>query len=145
MLIFYTKVIKFYWLMLLLYPGEPLVLVWLKFLNNYQSYFYLKLNTLVESVDPNLLTREDNSIQHFLWVIPPVWLRISSKIQFLNNYDRHWNETQHTCSLSNGEPITTGDPVICISRFICPCFDIVHRNLGFFLVWLKFLNNYQSH
>jgi hypothetical protein len=25
----------------------------------------LKLNTLVESVDPVLLTREDNSIQHF--------------------------------------------------------------------------------
>jgi hypothetical protein len=24
------------------------------------------LNTLVESVDPNLLTREDNSIQHFI-------------------------------------------------------------------------------
>jgi hypothetical protein len=26
----------------------------------------LKLNTLVENVDPNLLTREDNSIQHFI-------------------------------------------------------------------------------
>jgi hypothetical protein len=26
----------------------------------------LKFNTLVESVDPNLLTREDNSIQHFI-------------------------------------------------------------------------------
>jgi hypothetical protein len=26
----------------------------------------LKLNTIVESVDPNLLTREDNSIQHFI-------------------------------------------------------------------------------
>jgi hypothetical protein len=26
----------------------------------------LKLNTLVESVDPNLLTREDNSILHFI-------------------------------------------------------------------------------
>jgi hypothetical protein len=39
----------------------------------------LKLNTLVESVDTNLLTREDNSIQHFIWVIPPFWLRISSK------------------------------------------------------------------
>ena len=39
----------------------------------------LKLNTLVESVDPNLLTRADNSIQHFIWVIPPLWLRISSK------------------------------------------------------------------
>jgi hypothetical protein len=24
------------------------------------------------------------------------------------------------------------DPVICISRVICPCFDIVHRNLGYF-------------
>jgi hypothetical protein len=26
----------------------------------------LKLNTLVESVDPNLLTREENSFQHFI-------------------------------------------------------------------------------
>ena len=26
----------------------------------------MKLNTLVESVDPKLLTREDNSIQHFI-------------------------------------------------------------------------------
>jgi hypothetical protein len=26
------------------------------------------------------------------------------------------------------------DPVICISRVICPCFDIVHRNWGYFLV-----------
>ena len=34
----------------------------------------LKFNTLVESVDPNLLTREDNSIQHFIWVIRPFWL-----------------------------------------------------------------------
>ena len=24
-----------------------------------------------------------------------------------------------------------GDPVICISRVICPCFGIVHRNLGY--------------
>jgi hypothetical protein len=28
----------------------------------------LKLNTLVESVEPVLLTREDNSIHHFIWV-----------------------------------------------------------------------------
>jgi hypothetical protein len=35
------------------------------------------------------------------------WLRICSKMQFLNNYDGQWNETRHTCSLSNGEPITT--------------------------------------
>jgi hypothetical protein len=64
------------------------------------------------------LTREDNSIQHFIWVIPPFWFK---KIQFLNNYDRHWNETQQTCSLSNGEPITTRQVtlVICISRVIC--------------------------
>ena len=34
-------------------------------------------------------------------------LEFLKKIQFLNNYDGHWNETQHTCSLSNGEPITT--------------------------------------
>jgi hypothetical protein len=30
------------------------------------SFQTLKLNTIVESVDPNLLTREDNSIQHFI-------------------------------------------------------------------------------
>ena len=66
-------------------------------------------------------------------------LEFLQKIQFLNNYDRHWNETQHTCSLSNGEPITNkaGDPVICISRVICPCFDIVHRNLGYFFSIIK--------
>ena len=34
-------------------------------------------------------------------------LEFLQKIQLLNNYDRHWNETQHTCSLSNWEPITT--------------------------------------
>jgi hypothetical protein len=34
-------------------------------------------------------------------------LEFLQKIQFLNNYDRQWNETRHTCSLSNGEPITT--------------------------------------
>ena len=41
------------------------------------------------------------------------------KIQFLNNYDRHWNETQHTviCSLSNGEPITTRQVTL---RFVYP-------------------------
>ena len=27
-----------------------------------------------------------------------------------------------------------GDPVICISRVICPCFGIVHRNLGYFSI-----------
>jgi hypothetical protein len=29
------------------------------------------------------------------------------------------------------------DPVICISRVICPCFDIVHRNLGYFFSIIK--------
>jgi hypothetical protein len=43
----------------------------------------LKLNTLVESVDPNLLTREDNSIQHFIWVIPPFWKNIISYWEIL--------------------------------------------------------------
>ena len=34
-----------------------------------------------------------------------------------------------------GNPLQnkSGDPVICISRVICPFFDIVHRNLGYFL------------
>jgi hypothetical protein len=27
--------------------------------------------------------------------------------------------------------------VICISRVICPCFDIVHRNLGYFFSIMK--------
>jgi hypothetical protein len=40
-------------------------------------------------------------------LFPLLDLEFLQKIQFLNNYDRHWNETQHTCSLSNGEPITT--------------------------------------
>ena len=29
------------------------------------------------------------------------------------------------------------DPVICISRVICPCFDIVHRNQGYFFSIIK--------
>jgi len=79
-------------------------------------------------------------------------------MQFLNNYDRQWNETGHTCSLSNGLEFLKkmqflknydrqwnetrhlftikwgthyNNPVICISRVICPCFGIVHRNLGY--------------
>jgi hypothetical protein len=38
--------------------------------------------TLVESVDPVLLTKEDNSIQHFIWVISLFYLHIFLKIQF---------------------------------------------------------------
>jgi hypothetical protein len=34
-------------------------------------------------------------------------------------------------------PIITIDPVICISRVIFPCFDIVHRNLGYFFSIIK--------
>ena len=34
------------------------------------------------------------------------------------------------------EPIT-GDPVICITRVICPCFGIVHRNLGYYFSIIK--------
>ena len=30
-----------------------------------------------------------------------------------------------------------GDPVICISRVTCPCFDIVHRHLGYFFSIIK--------
>jgi hypothetical protein len=48
----------------------------------------LKLNTLVESVDPNLLTREDNSISILLELFPLFDLEFLQKIQFLNNYDR---------------------------------------------------------
>jgi hypothetical protein len=29
------------------------------------------------------------------------------------------------------------DPVICISRVICPCFDIVHRNYGYYFSLIK--------
>ena len=29
------------------------------------------------------------------------------------------------------------DPVICISRVICPCFDIVHRNWGYLFSIIK--------
>jgi hypothetical protein len=40
-------------------------------------------------------------------------------------------ETWNTCSLSRGTNYNNlnkaDDPVICISRVICPCFDIVHR------------------
>jgi hypothetical protein len=35
------------------------------------------------------------------------------------------------------------DPVICISRVICPCFDIVHRNLGYFFSIIKIFD-YQT-
>ena len=41
-----------------------------------------------------------------------------------------------------GNPLhKAGDPVICISRVICPCFGIVHRNLGYCFSIVKFLNN----
>jgi hypothetical protein len=42
--------------------------------NNFDSYW---ANLII--LKTNLLTREDNSIQHFIWVIPPFLLRISSK------------------------------------------------------------------
>jgi hypothetical protein len=52
----------------------------------------------------NTFSREDNSIQE---LFPLLTYNFLKKIQFLNNYDRHWHEAQHTCSLSNEEPITT--------------------------------------
>ena len=63
------------------------------------------------------------------------------KSPFLKNYQRYPFETWNTCSLSKEEPITTRQmtPVICMSRIICPCFDIVHvhRNQGYFLSIIK--------
>jgi hypothetical protein len=54
------------------------------------------------------------------------WMELSSK-----NYQRYPFETWNTCSLSKEEPITTSQMTlwfVYISRVICPCFDIVHRN-----------------
>ena len=52
--------------------------------------------------------QEKTTPSNILFELFPLFdLEFLQKIQFLNNYDRHWNETQHICSLSNGEPITT--------------------------------------
>jgi hypothetical protein len=55
-----------------------------------------------------LLTLGTRTCQYsILFELFPLFdLAFLQKIQFLNNYDRHWNQTRHTCSLSNGEPIT---------------------------------------
>ena len=64
-----------------------------------------------------------------------VWLRfLPNLLQFLNNYDWQWNETRHTCSLSNGEPITIRQVTL---WFAYPeLFGLE------FLQKMQFLNNY---
>jgi hypothetical protein len=47
----------------------------------------------------------------------------------LSNYDRHWNETQLTFSLSNGEPITTRQLTLWFAYSeLSALVSTVHRN-----------------
>jgi hypothetical protein len=55
-------------------------------------------------------------------LLPLLYLEFLKKIQFLNNYDGHWNETQHTCSLSNGEPITTSQVTLSFTYPFLLCY-----------------------
>jgi hypothetical protein len=96
----------------------------------------MKLNTLVNRTESTLSTREDNSIQHFIWVISLFLLPF-----FFYNFN--FLNTQHTCSLSKGgthyrrvtphsqhtTPSPAPHPNIFIFYFICTKIVLQEKNI----------------